>query len=617
MRRITICTVACSLVLTTAAAAPRLTPQPQQRGAGPSVVYSTLMGGAVGNFDIISDLAVDGDGNAYIVGTTGSSDFPTKNALQPALKGDFDAFVAKFGPDGTLVYSTFFGGTGNESGDAIAVDAAGAVFLAGTTALGGFPVKNAFQPTPGGSGDAFVAKIASDGRSIEFASYLGGNQSEEVADLALDTFGGIYVAGTVFGRGAASVTFPAVNPIQESYGGGDTDAFASFIAPDGATLAFSTLFDAGVQGGIGAGTDRISSIGVNSGNGDVFLAGNLELNQDDPEELVIGRFRLVTGRTETNRTRAPVQIYQYVEQLGTAGDLTLPEEFAAKIVLGYLFGNLFADGPQPRKERIAGGTADIRVLVEGLCHPASPGAGCDEPAAVAVLDSDLHFKRAENLPLLRQFFVDAVTQDAQGAVYIAGDISSDRLTTVDPVQGYGGLNDGVIAVIAPGASSPAFATFFGGDGFDVPTAIAVDADGNIYVAGLTTRSTTFPTTPGALQTTPKGLDDGFLVKLSRVPIPDFSVSFDPETVTVARGSKITVPIEIERLGGFAGRVTVTSPATVPGIKLPKKPVSTTAGVANLKIKVKGNAPVGPQQFTFTARDESGRTRTATLTLTVE
>jgi hypothetical protein len=615
MKIIATCIAAC-LTLTAVSASPRLAPQPQQRGAGPSVVFSTLMGGAAGNYDVISDLAVDAAGNAYVVGTTESSDFPTKNALQPSLKGDRDAFVAKFAPDGTLVWSTFLGGTEGDSGDAIAVDSAGAVYVAGSAGPG-FPVKNAFQPAQGSFSDAFVAKIAPDGRSIEFASYLGGNQSERVADLALDTFGGIYVAGTVFGRGATSVTFPLVNPIQQAYGGGDEDAFASFIAPGGTAIMFSTLLDAGVKGDIGAGTDRVSSILVDSSSGDVFLAGNVEIDENEPEEPFVGRFRPAVPRPADDALRAPPQaVYTYIELLNDRinnGDLEPPEEFGVKLSIFWMAGltGSFRDNDRGAE------APEILVLAEGLCHPATPARNCDEPAALAAFDSDLGFKRATNVPALREFFYDMGTVDRTGALYIAGDISSDRLTAVDPVQGYGGNDDAVVAAIAPGASSPAFATFFGGDGFDLPTAIAVDADGNIYVAGLTTLSTTFPTTPGALQATPKGRNDGFLVKMSRVPIPDFSVSFDPASITVARGSKITVPIEIERLGGFAGRVTVTSPATVPGIKLPKKPISTTGDAANLKIKVKANAPTGPQQFTFTARDESGRTRTATLTLTVE
>ena len=76
-------------------------------------------------------------------------------------------------------------------------------------------------------------------------------------------------------------------------------------------------------------------------------------------------------------------------------------------------------------------------------------------------------------------------------------------------------------------------------------------------------------------------------------------------MTVARGSKIAVPLNVERIAGFDGRGAVTSPAATTGTKV------------NLKIKVKANAPTGPQEFTFTGRDSDGRTRSATLRLVVQ
>ncbi len=600
-------------LVSVAGARTRLAPRQEARGAGPHVVYSTLLGGAAGNFDGAADVAVDAAGNAYVVGTTESSDFPTKNAFQATMKGSSDAFVAKFGPGGELLFSTFLGGSESESATAVAVDAAGAIYVAGSTNSSDFPKKSPFQSSLGGNADAFVTKLAPDGRSLVFSSYLGGSGAESPADLALDSDGLLYVVGTVLGTGG-SVSFPAVNPIQQSYGGGQTDAFASFVAPGGTGLVFSTLFDAGVQDGRAGGTDRVSSVRV-AATGDVFVAGNLEIDEDEPEIPVISRFH----PEDAGKAQAPPQaVYGFIELLADqdVNDLTDPEEFAIKLSLYYMFGLTGADSP-----KTTGGDPGILVLADGLCHPASPGGTCDEPAAVAVYDSDLQFKRAENLPVLREFFVDAVASDGQGAVYLAGDIASDRLTTLDPVQpDFGGGDDVVIATLTPGSYRRAFTTFFGGDGFDSPASIATDADGNVYVVGLTTLSSTFPTTPGAVQATPKGRNDAFVVKISPVgPFPeqpDFALSFATPEVTIARGSKVTVPLTIERIADFDGRVTVTSPSAPAGIKLPK-PKATTGTTLQLKIKVKGNAPTGPQTFTFTGRDADGRTRSATLTVQVE
>jgi hypothetical protein len=590
-------------------AGPRLVAR-ESRGAAPHVVFSTLLGGAAGSFDGASDVAVDAEGNAYVVGATESSDFPVKNAFQSVLKGSADAFVAKFAPDGQLVFSTFLGGGESESGTAVAVDSAGAIVVVGSTNSPDFPKKGAFQTTLGGGADAFVTKLSADGRSIVFSSYLGGNGAESPKDVALDSDGMIYVAGTVLATGA-TVTFPAVNPVQASYGGGDTDAFASFVAPDGSTLVFSTLFDAGVQGSETAGTDLVSSIRV-APTGDVFVAGNLDYDEDKPEAPFVSRLRPTGGRA---RIAHP---FDMVLALRIKLDLTLdpPQRFAIMTSIVYLTG--------VNRYDIRKTTADpeILILADGLCHPAPPGETCDEPAAFAAYDPDLQFKRAENLPQLREFFADAATSDAQGALYVAGDISSDRLTTLDPVQAtFGGQDDVVVAAFTPGSAERAFTTFFGGDGYDSPTSIAVDAQGNVYVVGLTTLSATFPTTSGAVQSVPKGRNDGFVVKIAGVgPFPaepDFSLSFASPDVTVARGTKVTVPLDVERIEGFDGKVTVTSPPATAGIKLPKKPRSTTGTTVSLKIKVKPSAPTGSQSFTFTGRDAEGRERSATLTLTVE
>lgn len=605
----------CASLVASTGATPRLRPQ-SPSGDAPHVVYSTLLGGEAGDFDGAYDVAVDAGGNAYVVGATESSDFPTRNALQSMHGGDSDAFVAKFGPDGELLFSTFLGGSGTDEALAVAVDAEGAIYVVGSTSSTDFPTKNAFQATRSGSFDAFVTKIDAGGGSIVFSSYLGGSATDTARDVAVDADGMVYVAGTAFERNSPTVTFPTVNPIQEGYGGGDMDAFASFLSPDGA-LVFSTLFDTGVQDGQDGGSDQVTSVLVDSATGDVFVAGNREIGDDVPEVPFIARFR----RVGAGRPQAPQLLYQYIQLLLSeldAGSLTVPQEFGVKLAIIYLVR--IRGLPSSRS---AGGAApELLALADGLCHPDSPGGGCDEPAAIAAFSTDFGFKRATNLPVLREFYTDAAAADAQGALYLTGYLSSESLMTLDPLQEtIAGRDDVVIAALAPGSYHRAFATYFGGDGYDHPSAITVDSQGNVYVVGVTTLSTTFPVTPGAFQTAPKGSNDAFVVKISGIgPFPtepDFALSFAEPEVTVARGSKIKVPLEIERIADFDGRVTVTSPESVPGIKLPKKPLSTTGTALRLKIKAKRNAEPGSYEFTFTGRDADGRTRSATLRVQVE
>lgn len=125
---------------------------------GTGIAYSTYLGGR--GTDQAAGLAVDAVGNAYITGTTTSADFPTANPVQTALAGGADAFVTKITPDGSaLSYSTYLGGTGNDFGNRIAVDAAGNAYVAGQTGSVDFPLSKPGQGSIGGADDGFVARI--------------------------------------------------------------------------------------------------------------------------------------------------------------------------------------------------------------------------------------------------------------------------------------------------------------------------------------------------------------------------------------------------------------------------------------------------------------------------
>jgi hypothetical protein len=128
---------------------------------GSALVYSTYLGG--GGDDDGNDVDVDAQGSAYVAGSTSSTNFPTANPVQPALGGVFNAFVTKFNSTGSaLVYSTYLGGSGNDTGNGIAVDGSQNVYVTGTTTSSNFPTTNgAFQRTyGGGQSNAFLTKLA-------------------------------------------------------------------------------------------------------------------------------------------------------------------------------------------------------------------------------------------------------------------------------------------------------------------------------------------------------------------------------------------------------------------------------------------------------------------------
>jgi hypothetical protein len=202
---------------------------------GMALVYSTYLGGS--NSDSGSGIAVNAAGEAHIIGTAFSSDFPTVHALQPTKPGVHNAFVAKFAADGAaLIYSTYLGGSGNDTGQGIAVDAARYAYVTGDTDSPDFPIVHALQPTYGGFGrsDCFVAKLTPDGTELIYSTYLGSGDNDHAAGVAVDATGAAYVTG-----GTASPDFPIVNALQPTLRGG-ADAFVAKLTPDGAALLHST-----------------------------------------------------------------------------------------------------------------------------------------------------------------------------------------------------------------------------------------------------------------------------------------------------------------------------------------------------------------------------------------
>jgi hypothetical protein len=218
--------------------------------SGTALSYSTYLGGTDGGFgDFAGGIAVDGGGNAYVTGTTGSPDFPiTHGAFQRRRSGPRDAFITKLRADGgSLAYSTYLGGESEDNGTDIALDDNRATIV-GFTLSTGFPTTDAFQPRSGGFIDVFVAQLDDDGEDLKFSTYLGGTAIDVPGAVAIDLRGAIYVTGTT-----ASQDFPVVRPIQPVKNGVATDAFVAVIAGRRPRLVFSTFLgggDADEGGGI-------------------------------------------------------------------------------------------------------------------------------------------------------------------------------------------------------------------------------------------------------------------------------------------------------------------------------------------------------------------------------
>jgi len=159
----------------------------------PVVDYATYLGGS--DDDEANGVAVDEVGNAYVVGVTSSTDLPLKNAYQASNGGVDTVFVTKLTPSGALAYQTYLGGRGGDIGNAIAVDSAGDAYLTGSTNSTNFPLSGAYQAGKGGGNDAFVAELDPSGGNLLYSTYLGGNGEDFGRAIALGASGVVYVGG--------------------------------------------------------------------------------------------------------------------------------------------------------------------------------------------------------------------------------------------------------------------------------------------------------------------------------------------------------------------------------------------------------------------------------------
>jgi hypothetical protein len=222
--------------------------------AGSAFVYSTYLGGNVDDWGI--GIAADSAGNAYVTGWTSSSDFPTKQPIQPAIGSTQAAFVTKFNPDGSgLVYSTFLGGSIGQAGNGIAVDSTGNAYATGWTSSTDFPTVHAIQPTFGGGYvDAFAAKINAAGSALIYSTYLGGSENDYGYGIAADSAGNAFVTGLTY-----SADFPTANAILPTYRRVG-DAFVTKFNSDGSTFDYSTYLGVIIfESGSGIAVDAVGS----------------------------------------------------------------------------------------------------------------------------------------------------------------------------------------------------------------------------------------------------------------------------------------------------------------------------------------------------------------------
>jgi uncharacterized repeat protein (TIGR01451 family) len=195
-----------------------------------SLIFCSYLGGT--GDDKAYGIAIDNGGNnVYVSGQTSSNNFPLLVPAQPTFGGSFDGFVAKISTAGTKVYATYLGGSADDRGSGIAVDAAGAAYVTGFTSSTNFPTVTPLQLSNGGGFDAFVTKLNPAGNAFVYSTYLGGSGNESNTStgtstnpIALDAAGNAYISGFT-----TSTNFPTATPLQFNNAGGQ-DSFVVKIA---------------------------------------------------------------------------------------------------------------------------------------------------------------------------------------------------------------------------------------------------------------------------------------------------------------------------------------------------------------------------------------------------
>ncbi|MHA1907000.1 MAG: hypothetical protein ACW98Y_06885 [Candidatus Thorarchaeota archaeon] len=223
-------------------------------GINRSVIFSTYCGGS-GHEYLGSDIAIDSEGNIIIGGATASGNLPLLNPYQESYGGgELDAVIAKYSPNGTLVFCTYIGGSALDWAYGISVDSDDNIVFTGHMTSADYPVVNAYQEEIGGFNDAVVTKLSPDGQSILFSTFLGGPGEDLGLTLEIDPDGWIIVAGL------ARDGYPMYNAIQDAFAG-EFDTFITKVSPDGQTLNFSTFYGGtGEDGAWGLAIDRNHNI---------------------------------------------------------------------------------------------------------------------------------------------------------------------------------------------------------------------------------------------------------------------------------------------------------------------------------------------------------------------
>lgn len=471
----------------------------------PFLAYSTYFGGS--GDDRGNAIAVDSAGNAYVTGFTASANLPLMGPYQGTLLGTYDAFVLKLDANGTLVYSTYIGGSGNDSGNGIAADSAGNAYVTGYTFSADFPTSAALYSNFGGVADAFALKLNATGNALVYSTYLGGNSDDYGTKVVLDGSANVYVAGYTF-----SPNFPTTSGVLSSAIGGTKDGFVAKLSPTGQALSYSTYLG-------GSGDEDIQGLAVDA-TGYAYVTGSTTSTN-------------FPGTSGGFLSTSPGGTHAYVAKLDPSGNSLAYATYLYGIggsgldqgnalavdtsgnayVAGYTSSTSFPS-LNPYQSSYGGGIYDVFITKLNAA-----GNGLVYSTYLGGNDFDI---------------ARGIAVDASGNAYVSGWTQSGNFPTVNAIQSVkNGTQDAFIAKLSPGGTSLVYSTYLGGSDQDEAALVALDTSGNAYITGRT-GSANFPTA-NAMQGTTGGSNDVIVVKIADNPSPT------PTTTSAPTGTPTTTP----------------------------------------------------------------------------
>ncbi len=458
-------------------------------------------------------IAVGSDGSAYVTGSVWSPDFPTVNPVQGSNAGSTDAFVAKLSPDGkTLIYATYVGGNNSDWAYGIAVDSLGSAYIAGETTSANFPKVAAAQSTLKGGDDAFVAKLNATGNALVYSTYLGGNGFDYATSIAVDANKNAYITGQ------ASAGFPVKNAYK-STAPSDYPAFVTKLTSTGA-LSYSTYLG-GVDSETGYG------IAVDS-TGSAYVVGD-------------------TGSANFP-TKNPIAAYPcpgiFVTKFSSTGtSLTYSTCISDGQAQPWLFSPAGIALDAQKNAYIVGTTSSTAFPVVNAFQSTNRSTEGSNNAFVSKLN-------AAGSALVYSTYLGGSTADAafaiavdpNGSAYVTGASGSSDFPLANPLSGVA-RGPGDIAFVtkfSPTGNTVAYSTYLGGtDGAQYGAGIAVDGNLNAYVTGDTTAAN-FPVVNPIKSTNPTLTEQAFVAKISSANLPATTINLTASAATLVAGQPVTL-----------------------------------------------------------------------------